>query len=361
MQVYNPDLNMQGVIIIDNIALGPSCGMISISPKVTPRGIYHEARTMTWSCALAELNLGGAAAGIRADPNEISKTEFMRSFARKISPYVPDKFIAAPGFGIGKEEMRAFVEEIGDGQGGTGKPEEMGGIPFETGVVGLGMGVAIETCIDNAPPSTDLPSEIEDATVAIQGVRGDCCALARYLSSKGAKVVGIADEECTLYNQKGLDVSKISKLATIGSKGFLRRYKKAKVFNKDEIHHIKSDFLVLGLNIADRPQEDLIKGVKAKCIAENRCNSLTSISDQVLNKKGIMVLPDIIMMAGAPITSFAEINKFSCDRAFALIQSKVKKMTSSTIQRSTELGIPLRRVAKEVAKERILKSMEATH
>lgn len=316
---------------------------------------------MTWSCALAGLNFGGGAGGIRADPNTVDKAEFLRSFARKISPYVPDKFIAAPGLGIGKEEIRAFVDEVGDAQGGTGKPEDMGGIPFETGVMGLGMGVAVATVVENAPPSDDLPSDLEDVKVSIQGVGMECCTTARYLQNKGATIVGMSDEECTIYNPKGLDVNRISKLTVIGKgKNVLKRCKNAKVFDRDEINHIKSDFLVLSNKEVNGPQEDKVKAVKAKCVVEACCNTLTSISDQILNKKGIMVLPDVIILAAAPISSYAEINKYSCERAFAFIESKVREMTSSTLQRSTELGIPLRRVAKELAKERILKHLEET-
>jgi len=126
IQVYDPDFNMQGILIIDNTALGPACGGIKISPTITPHQVFLNARKMTLSCALVNVKFGGAAAGIRANPFEVRKIELMKSFARGVSPYVPDQYIATPDMNVGQGEMAAFVEEVGDRRGATGKPEDMG-------------------------------------------------------------------------------------------------------------------------------------------------------------------------------------------------------------------------------------------
>jgi glutamate dehydrogenase/leucine dehydrogenase len=359
MQVYNPEINMQGILVIDNIVLGPACGRIRISNNVTPREIHNDARVMTWSTALLDLNMGGAAAGIKADPTKIDKVQFIQSFARKVSPYVPDKFIAAPGDGVGQEEMKAFVDEVGDIQGATGKPEELGGIPTETGIVGLGIGVAIDAAVQLAPSSLGLPKKAEDLKVAIQGSDIKCSKLARFLDNRGYKVIAVSDEECTIHDQKGIEIDRLLKIYRMeNTKSSLRRYKGAKFLEKEDIVGLKCDLL-----ICTRPSssclDEQLKKVKAKCIIEGSSNSLSSITDQILNKKGIMILPDIITTGGAAIGAYAEHSKVSIERAFAMVDSKIRTVTKEAIQRSMEMGIPLRRVAREIAKDKILKALEA--
>ena len=122
IQVYDPNINMQGILVIDNTVLGPGCGGIRISPTITPRLVFEQARKMTLTCALVDLNFGGAAAGIRANHFEINKKEFIRSFAKRVSPYVPGQYIARPDINITQEEMAVFSEEVGERRGATGKP-----------------------------------------------------------------------------------------------------------------------------------------------------------------------------------------------------------------------------------------------
>ena len=92
IQVYDPDFNMQGILVLDNTALGPACGGIRISPIITPHQVFLNARKMTLSCALVNVKFGGAAAGIRANPFDVDKIKLIKSFARGVSPYVPDQY-----------------------------------------------------------------------------------------------------------------------------------------------------------------------------------------------------------------------------------------------------------------------------
>jgi len=158
---------------------------------------------MTLSCSLLDIKFGGAAAGIRANPFEIDKIEFIKSFAKRISPYIPEQYIATPYMDIGQEEMSIFAEEVGDMRGVTGKPENMGGIPYELGVIGLGMGVVIETIIDSAQSLYSLPQDISEVKIAIQGFDHIGRTLAKYLDNKTANIVAICDAGCTIYDPSG--------------------------------------------------------------------------------------------------------------------------------------------------------------
>ena len=89
LHVYDPEIEMKGVLVIDNTTLGPGKGGIRMLSTVTAEEIFHLARTMTWKCALAELPFGGAKSGILVNPKRISrekKMEIIRAFSRALKP-----------------------------------------------------------------------------------------------------------------------------------------------------------------------------------------------------------------------------------------------------------------------------------
>ena len=133
IQVYDPDTNMKGVLVIDNTSTGPGKGGIRFAESVTPSEVFRLARTMTWKCASAGLPFGGAKGGIIANPDKVNKVEWMKSFAKMIKPYCPSQYIAATDVGTTELDMAVFAHEIGDMHACTGKPQELGGIPHELG------------------------------------------------------------------------------------------------------------------------------------------------------------------------------------------------------------------------------------
>lgn len=362
IQVYNPDEKVQGVLIIDNTTLGPGCGGIEISPTITPRDVFQRARTMTWSCALLDMDLGGAAAGIRANPFEIDKDIAIRSFAREISPYVPDQYVAAPGTNVGQDEMKTFAEEVGDRQGATGKPKEMGGIPHELGAIGLGMGVAVEATIEAAQSSVNIPQRISEAKIALQGFGRIGSTVAKYLSNNGARIVAISNDWVTVSNDKGIDIDSIPESFSEGPSGgrSLNSCEDLKRLPKEDITSIDCDILILSGGSKSITEEN-VNHIRAILVVEGLNGPIGGLAEQILHKKGVLVIPDVLATAGAPISSHAEYNGIRYERAFSLIESHLRESAKEVIQQSIELDIPPRRVAKEIAKERILQAMEVVH
>ena len=358
IQVYDPKINMQGVLVIDNTALGPGKGGIRISPTVTPLEVFRLARAMTWKCALADIPFGGAKSGIRANPFEIDKIKFIKSFAKKISSVVPEKYIAAPDMSTGEKEMAAFVEEVGDLQGATGKPEAMGGIPHELGTTGFGVGVALETGLGMVHEFVGLPENISDVRVAIQGFGNVGLGIARYLFHKGATIVALNDYWGGVYSTEGIDINEVSNnsYATC-EKNSIKNCGKGKKIARDEIFEVECDILVPAacgdvINTQNWPS------IKAKYIIEGANNATTLDAEASLYEKGVVVLPDFLANAGGVIGSYAEYKKMDAGQAFSLIESKIKDNTQLVLQKSLEAGILPRRIAKEIAEERILEATE---
>lgn len=360
LQVYDPDIMMHGVLVIDNLTLGPGCGGIRISSSVTPREEFHRARTMTLICALADIDFGGAAAGIHADPGQVDCLKMTRAFARRISPHVPDRYIAAPDQNTGQEEMKAFAHEVGDLHGATGKPIDMGGIPQELGAQGFGMAVAASTILEAGRSAAfGLPPSIAEATVAIQGFDRIGAAAARYLAGRGTKVVALSDDWCTVREQHGIELSTVQKsISATTERHSLSSCKGLERLPRDDIIKVDCDVLILSTANAILT-EDNTQELGARCVVEGMTSPLTSIADQILARKGTLVVPDLLAAAGGAICSYAEHTRRSCERAFSMVESKIKQNTADLTQRAVGMGLPLRRVAKEAARERLLLAMEA--
>lgn len=358
-QIYDPQINLQGILVVDNTILGPGCGPIQIYQNISPRRIYETARNISLTCALANIKFGGAAVGIKQNSRNVDKNKTIRALAKKLSPYIPRHYIAAPSSDFGQNEIATFVEELGDRKGGTGKPESSGGIPHELGVVGFGIGVAVETGLVENTKLKALPNDLSHATIAIQGFDITGYTAARYLEKKGAKIVAISDQWCSIHNKKGIDLE-ICKphIGALDEKKSLLNCRDNKRLKKEDITSVDCDILVLTASQNIITEND-IDTIKAKYIVEGAENAISPTADQILNQREIPVLPDILTTSGGPISSYAEYCGSKSNVAFSTIETRIKEMTKNVVDRSHTTEIPMRRAAKEIAKERILLAMEA--
>ena len=359
VSVYEPDIGMKGILVIDNTSRGPGKGGIRIRSGVTPLEVFKLARTMTWKCALADLPFGGAKAGICADPYTNDKIKYIRSFARAVSVFVPDQWVSAPDMNLGEKEIEAFVTEIGDLKAATGKPERLGGIPHELGTTGFGVGVSIETTLKVLSQATPIQESITGLSVAIQGFGNVGSELTKYLANKGAKIVGISDYWGAAYNPEGIDISSVLKHAYANDEAHsIKHCKGATVIPRDDLLNVDCDVLVPAAVGKVITAENADK-VKAKLVVEAANNPTTSRAEEMLFKRGILVIPDMLVNAGGVIGSYLEYLGRSADEAFALIDSKIRQNTKQVLEcsiNSETIALP-RTIAKKIAMERVSKAM----
>ncbi len=361
LHTYDPTSGVRGVLVVDNTARGPGKGGMRIAPDVTARLVFGLARTMTWKCALADLPFGGAKAGIRADPFSTDRIAQVRTFARAVAPYVPSQWIAAPDMNVGEKEIEAFVKEVGDLRAATGKPTHLGGIPHETGTTGSGVGVAIEVMLERVKGEMPLPKSLHDTRVAIQGFGNVGSELAKFLYAKGARIVAICDYWSAIHDKNGIDITKVARFAYAKNEAqSVGNYKDAKKISRDSIFDIECDFFVPAASENVITMETAPR-LKAKAVIEAANNPTTSEAEKFLHKKGVLVLPDILVNAGGVIGSYAEYKGKSVDEAFGLIDSKIRKNTELVLDRSLQSGTIPRLVALDIAMERVAEAMAQTH
>ena len=357
LQVYDPDTGMKGVLVIDNTSTGPGKGGIRFDDTVTPTEIFRLARTMTWKCAAAGLPFGGAKGGIIANPNQVDRVSWVKSFAKMIKPYCPSQYIAPTDIGTTELDMAIFAHEIGDMRACTGKPTELGGIPHELGTTGYGVASALESAIEVLEELKSLHISKKQIRISIQGFGNVGSFTARFLDSSGIKVVAISDVSGFVHDKDGLNIPRLMK--DMKGKTRFSDLKGYNIYDKEGIFDIDSDIFIpaaIGDVITDKTASKLLKHNIKMVIEAANLPTLPS-AGEYLHKNGVWIIPDFIANAGGVIGSFVEYQGRTEKEAFELIKYKIVKAVRNILTESVVRDENPRTLATEMSKQVIYRAM----
>ena len=297
----------EGYRVTHNVARGPSKGGIRYHPDVTLDEVKALAMWMTWKCALMNIPFGGAKGGIVCNPKELSRGELERMTRRFTSEIIneigPEKDIPAPDVGTDGTVMAWIFDTYSMNKGHsvlgvvTGKPLNVGGSLGRLEATARGCLYTIQEAVRKRELS------LEGLTVAVQGFGNVGSYLAKFLVEEGSTVVAVSDSGAGLYNPKGIDVS--AALAHKQETGTLRGLRGADEVTNEELLLVDCDVLapcaleqVITQDNADR--------IKATIICEGANGPLTPAADDILEDKGVLILPDILANAGGVVVSYFE-------------------------------------------------------
>jgi glutamate dehydrogenase (NAD(P)+) len=290
----------QGYRVTHNIARGPSKGGIRYHPDVTLDEVKSLAMWMTWKCALMNIPFGGAKGGIACDPKVLSRNELQKMTRRYTTEIIneigPEKDIPAPDVGTDGAVMAWIFDTYSMNKGHsvlgvvTGKPLNIGGSLGRLEATARG---ALYT-IREATRKLEMP--IPGLRVAVQGFGNVGSFLAKFLVQQGAIVVAVSDSTTGIYNPKGIDVeTAIAHKQETGSLGGL----------KDTEKVTNEELLVLDCDVLAPCALDADK-VKAKIVCEGANGPTTPTADEILEDRGVLVLPDVLANAGGVVVSYFE-------------------------------------------------------
>lgn len=359
LQVYDPEIGMEGFLVIDSTALGPGKGGIRMTPDVTLEEVFRLARIMTFKNALAELPFGGAKAGIKwSEVSDDLKRKFIQSFAKKIQPFTPKKYIAGPDVGTGEKEMRLFSEVTNCWECATGKPatfclkknaQKICGFPHEWGSTGFGVAQATKVS------AKLFGIELKKAKIAIHGFGNVGTFTFKYLSQMGAKITGIADLTATIFERNGFDQKIIEKI--IKDKKPLSYYPEGERISAEDFWALPVDILIPA-SVTDVINEKNKDKIRAKIIIEAGNLPMSDEIERELFEKGILIVPDLVANAGGVISSYAEYKGHQPKEMFELVEKKIKKNTALILEEALKKKIRPRDIALKMAKERIKRARE---
>jgi glutamate dehydrogenase (NAD(P)+) len=356
IRIYDPKLNMEGFLVIDNTVLGPGKGGLRMTANVTAEEVFRLARTMTFKNALADLPFGGAKAGIvwPGGSPELKK-QFIQSFAKQIKLLTPKKYISAPDVNTGEKEMQWFVEATGNWRTATGKPanlcmklfggkEEKCGIPHEYGSTGFGVAKTAETSAEI------LKIDIKGAKIAIHGFGNVGTFAYIFLTQAGAKIVALADAQTSIYEEDGFDQSIIMKM--IRDRSPLKKYPKGKVISAEKFWEVETDILIPA-SVTNVINDSNKNKIKTKVIVEAGNIPMSEDIEKEFLKKGIWIVPDFIANAGGVISSYAEYKGYNPKRMMETIEKKITKNVKLILEKSITENKNPRDVGMEIAVQRI--------
>lgn len=290
-----------------NNAIGPTKGGIRFHPDVTIDEVKALSTWMTFKCSVVGIPYGGGKGGIIVNPKELSQGELerlSRGFINAIYEEIgPNKDVPAPDVNTNGQIMAWMVDEYNkisrvDSPGViTGKPLNIGGSKGR--VVATGLGVAIT--VREAAKRIGL--DLNDAKVAIQGFGNVGSYAALTLEGYGAKVVAISNSRTCIYNENGLNIKELMKYNNDNNN--IAGFQGSKEIDKNDILTLDVDILIPAAleNVITSENADRIK---AKIISEGANGPTTPEADEILYRKEIMAIPDILANAGGVTVSYFE-------------------------------------------------------
>ena len=296
-----------GYRVIHNMTRGPAKGGIRYHPAVTRDEVKALAMWMTWKCALMGLPFGGAKGGVICDPKQLSIGELERLTRRYTTEIIneigPEKDIPAPDVGTDAQVMAwifdTYSMNVGHSVLGvvTGKPLSLGGSVGRDEATARGALYCIRTALQKQG------GRLHDTRVAIQGFGNVGSNLARLLADEGVRVIAVSDSKGGVRNPYGLDVH--AAIAYKRANGVLDGFPGAEPITNEELIELDCDVFA-PCALEQVITADNAPRVKARMVCEGANGPTTPAADEVLEDRGILVLPDVLANAGGVVVSYFE-------------------------------------------------------
>jgi glutamate dehydrogenase (NAD(P)+) len=299
----------------------PTKGGIRFSHHVNQDEVMALAALMTYKCAIVDVPFGGAKGGVKVSPRNYSVSQLERITRRYTVELIRKNFIGpsvdvpAPDYGTGEREMAWILDTYQTFKGGeidavgcvTGKPVNQHGIAGRTEATGRGVFYGLrEYCLQKSEmKALDLKPGIEGKTMVIQGL-GNVGSYAGIISQEegGAIVIGVSEIEGTIVSDDNIDIKEL--LAYRKANKTILGFPGTKTLKeRNDWISIKCDILVPAA-LESQIHKDNAKKVKAKIIGEAANGPITADAEDILLKKGVVILPDMYLNAGGVTVSYFE-------------------------------------------------------
>ncbi len=328
----------------------PVKGGIRYAANVTANEVTALASLMTYKCAIVNVPFGGAKGGVKISRPKFSKAELERITRRYAYELVKKDFIGpavdvpAPDYGTGPQEMTWILDTYntlspGDLSGAgcvTGKPVSQGGVRGRTEATGRGVFFGIREACSHAEDMKPhgLKTGLDGKTVVVQGLGNVGYHTAKFLQEGGAVLVGLAEYEGAIYNKKGLDLEKV--IAHRKDTGSILGFPGATdIPHTLDALELECDILVPAA-LENQITNENAGRVKAKIIGEAANGPLTADAAELLNEKGVLIVPDVYLNAGGVTVSYFEWVKNLSHVRFGRMQKQFDQTAHTHLLRAIE-------------------------
>ena len=352
-----------------NNARGPYKGGIRFHLQVSEDEVKALSIWMSIKCAVVDIPYGGGKGGIIVDPGTLSESELMglcnkyaEFLALHIGPWID---VPAPDVNTGEREM-AWMFDTYDKKVGyhapaafTGKPIILGGSQGRTEATGLG-GYYILTDFLKAKKLKN-----KKTTIAIQGFGNVGFWFAKFAAKSGCRVVAVSDSKGGVYKKTGLDIDKLSELKEkYGSFSDIPKTKNIKLITNNELLGLPVDILVPAA-LENSINKSNVMGIRAKNILEMANGPTTCEAEEILLKRKVDILPDVLCNAGGVTVSYFEWvqnlhgYRWTKEKVYKELKEIMDNSFNEILKTRKEKNIPFRKAAYVLAVKRIIDAMMA--
>ena len=351
-----------GYRIQHNGARGPVKGGLRYHPAVTVDEVNALAEAMTWKTALVNIPFGGAKGGIVCDPLTMSQHELerlTRRFTSRIQVILgPYRDIPAPDMNTNAQVMTWLFDEYSAHHGYTpacvtGKPVELGGSLGREQATGNGVAILVRELM------RELGRPLSGATVAIQGFGNVGSHAATALSRMGARLIALGDIYGGIFSAKGINLEEL--VAHRKAAGKIQGLAGTELISNEDLLEVKCDVLIPAA-LECVIHKGNAERIQAGIVAEAANLPTTPDADQILERRGTVVLPDVLANAGGVTVSYFEWSQ-NLQQLFweeARVNAEMEKILvnafRNVVDRARIEKISLRAAAYSIAIERVAKA-----
>lgn len=328
----------------------PTKGGIRYAETVNEDEVKALAALMTYKCSLVNVPFGGAKGGVKINSRSYSVDMLENITRRYTSELIKKNFIGpaidvpAPDYGTSSREMAWIADtyaafnpdDVNSSGCVTGKPLSQSGVEGRTEATGMGVmfGLREAVCVEEDMKELGLSKGLEGKRVIVQGFGNVGYWSAKALQDQGALIVGIAEFEGGVYDEKGLDVEDLFRHRK-ETKSILN-YKNATNYeNSAELLEADCDILVPAA-LENQITEENAPRIKAKIVGEGANGPVTPEAENILLQKGVMVIPDMYLNAGGVTVSYFEWLKNLSRVSFGKIDKRYDELNNLRLVQAIE-------------------------
>ncbi len=339
----------RGYRVLHSCVRGPGKGGIRYHPDVTADEVRALASWMTWKCAVIDVPFGGAKGGVSCNTKELSASDLRKITRRYIAELGdligPHTDIPAPDMYTDARTMAWIYDTYAMMHPGrnnlpvvTGKPLDIGGSHGRKEATARGCLFATERALHQG----HVPGlrGVKGASVVVQGFGNAGSIAARLFHQAGARIIAVSDSRGGIMADKGLDVPAV--IAHKETVGQLTDFPGARSLTNEQLLALSCDILIPAA-MENQIRADNAESVQAKVVAEAANGPTTPAADAVLFKRGVPVLPDILVNSGGVCVSYFEwvqnIENEQWDEkdVNAKLKTKMERATDAVLERQTRL------------------------
>jgi glutamate dehydrogenase (NAD(P)+) len=351
-----------GYRIQHNGVRGPAKGGIRFHPMVTVDEVRALAEAMTWKTAIVNIPFGGAKGGVVCDPRAMSQRELerlTRKFTSRIHVILgPYRDIPAPDMNTNAQVMTWIFDEYSSHYGYTpacvtGKPVELGGSLGREAATGTGVVILIREMMK------ELGRPLEGATVVLQGFGNVGSHAAQALARAGVKIIAIGDFHGAIFSERGINIDNLFQHRN--ATGRIQGFPDTQPLSNEDLLELPCDILIPAALECVIHKENAGR-IRAKLIAEAANLPTTPEADEILEDKGVLILPDVLANAGGVTVSYFEWTQnlqqhfWEEERVNSEMERILKKAFRGVVDRARSEKTRFRTAAYCIAVERVARA-----